>query len=150
MQEILSELKKEAILHKEAYNLLEIEEKKLTIFDVIIEIATKIETQISITKIDSSYLQLYNTQISQILGNLPYRGQADANFVIHQNVQWKEQQKDSFLQYIYSTITKITDGFKFQIDFFDKIKKSGKELCIPYLEETVYYIFISFIIIKYI
>ena len=121
MQEILSELKKEAILHKEAYNLLEIEEKKLTIFDVIIEIATKIETQISITKIDSSYLQLYNTQISQILGNLPYRGQADANFVIHQNVQWKEQQKDSFLQYIYSTITKITDGFKFQIDFFDKI-----------------------------
>ena len=121
MEEILSELKKESILHKEAYNLLEIDAEKLIIFNEIIEIVTKVETQLSRSKIDSSYLQLYNTQISQILNHLPYRGHSDATFVNHQNAHWKEQQKNSFLQYTYVTIKQITDGFNFQIDFFDKI-----------------------------
>lgn len=121
MEQLLEELIKESTLHKEIYRHLEIDEDKLNVFDTMIEIASKIKAQLSQQNIDTSYRQLYNNQISAILNQLQYRGNGNSGFVIHQNEHWKQQNKNSFNQYIYNSIKDLTDGFNFQIDFFEKI-----------------------------
>lgn len=121
MEQLLEELIKESTLHKEIYIHLEIDEDKLNIFDTMVEIAIKIKTQLSQQNIDTSYIQLYNNQISAILNQLQYRGNDNSGFVIYQNDHWKQQNKNSFNEYIYNTIKDLTDGFNFQIDFFEKI-----------------------------
>lgn len=121
MEQLLEELIKESTLHKEIYSHLEIDEDKLNVFDTMVEIAIKIKTQLSQQNIDTSYRQLYNNQISAILNQLQYRGNGNSDFVVHQNDHWKQQNKNSFNQYVYNSIKDLTDGFNFQIDFFEKI-----------------------------
>lgn len=121
MEQLLEELIKESNLHKEIYGHLEIDIDKLNVFDAMLEIGAKIKSQLSNQNIDTSYKQLYNNQISTILSQLNFRGHENSSFVEHQNTSWKEQSRNSFNQYIYDSIKNLTDGFNFQIDFFEKI-----------------------------
>lgn len=119
MDELLNKLSEYLTIHKEIYQKLGIDEGKLIIFDKLNRVVEKIKLQIS-RDIDNSYLKLYENQISQITGYLPFKSYTDSNFVEPQDIEWKKMQKDSFNNY-YDTLGLLIGSIDFQIDFFNKI-----------------------------
>jgi ABC-type dipeptide/oligopeptide/nickel transport system ATPase component len=122
MEEILIQLIKESNLHKEIYDKLGISQEKISVFDEIIELANKVNSQLSENEnVDANYNRLYTDQANRILSIMQFRGQADSNFVNHQNEHWKTQNFQQFDNHLYINFCSHVKSLLFQVNFFEKI-----------------------------
>lgn len=122
MEGILLQLIKESNLHKEIYEKLGISEEKISVFDDIIELANKVNGQLSENEnVDANYNRLYTDQANGMLSMMQHKGRTDTSFVDNQNEHWKTQTTQQFDNHLYLNFCNYVKSLKFQVDFFEKI-----------------------------
>ena len=106
--------------HRKLAYEFECNQSTLDLFDKSIALIKRVENTAIQINLKINYLNQFQSNINNILGILPFRGQTDLNYIEQQTEEWKIAQKDN-LDKNSSNIKKLYIQLEFNIDFFEKL-----------------------------
>ena len=117
---LIHQAKKELHIHRQGAFELNCNESTLDIFDKVIVLTSDLEQKATQGELKVNYLNQFQSNVNNILSNLPFRGHRDSSFIVRQDEHWKETNKEHLEQRSLN-IKNLYAQIEFNIDFFNKI-----------------------------